>query len=261
MHVRAVARRSRPDRHRQLPGRLLEGQAVLGWEPHDRVRRRDRGAPSPSTASTRGPRRRPEPAPSPLHVDAFLAAVAAGARLGHRAARAESSTALRARAGDCLLGAPPRRGGVAAGAAALQLALAALGVGPGDEVIVPAFTAVPTASAVCAVGAVPVPVDVDADTAAIDPTPSAAALTGRTRAIVPCTSTAGRRRRAARELGVPVVEDAAQAHGALAGRHRRGRGLPLLPDQERRRHRRRRRRRRPTTPSSREPCAACASTA
>ena len=50
---------------------------------------------------------------------------------------------------------------VASGTEALRLALVALGVGPGDEVIVPAFTAVPTAAAVCATGAVPVFVDVD----------------------------------------------------------------------------------------------------
>ena len=58
--------------------------------------------------------------------------------------------------------------GVSSGAGAIELALAALGIGPGDEVIVPAFTAVPTASAVCAVGATPVAVDVDIDTALID---------------------------------------------------------------------------------------------
>ena len=51
--------------------------------------------------------------------------------------------------------------GVSSGAAAIQLALEALGIGTGDEVIVPAFTAVPTVSAVCATGATPVPVDVD----------------------------------------------------------------------------------------------------
>ena len=50
---------------------------------------------------------------------------------------------------------------VSSGAAALQLSLAVLGIGPGDEVIVPAFTAVPTAAAVRATGAVPVWVDVD----------------------------------------------------------------------------------------------------
>ena len=63
---------------------------------------------------------------------------------------------------------------VASGTEALRLALRALGVGPGDEVIVPAFTAVPTAAAVCATGASPVFVDVDRDTATLDPRHAAA---------------------------------------------------------------------------------------
>jgi dTDP-4-amino-4,6-dideoxygalactose transaminase len=106
---------------------------------------------------------------------------------------------------------------VGSGASGLQLALAALGVGPGDEVIVPAFTAVPTASAVCAVGAVPVPVDVDPGTAALDPDAVAPAMTARTRAII-VVHLYGRPAPVAPLLafGVPVVEDAAQAHGALA---------------------------------------------
>ncbi len=75
--------------------------------------------------------------------------------------------------------------GVSSGAGAIELALAALGIGPGDEVIVPAFTAVPTVSAVCAVGATPVVVDVDVDTALIDVGRALDAVTERTRAIVP----------------------------------------------------------------------------
>jgi len=102
---------------------------------------------------------------------------------------------------------------VASGAAAIQLALAALGIGPGDEVVVPALTAVPTASAVCATGAVPVIADVDALTAALDPGEAAAAVTDRTRAVVPVHLYG---RPAPRpDIGVPVVEDAAQAHGAV----------------------------------------------
>ncbi len=103
--------------------------------------------------------------------------------------------------------------GTASGAAALQLALVALGIGPGDEVIVPALTAVPTASAVCATGAVPVPVDVDAVTGTIDPAAAAAACTRRTRAVIPVHLYG--RPADIPDLGVPVVEDAAQAHGAL----------------------------------------------
>ncbi len=106
--------------------------------------------------------------------------------------------------------------GVSSGASGLQLTLAALGVAAGDEVIVPAFTAVPTASAVCAVGARPILVDVDPDTAALDVAAARAAVTERTRAII-VVHLYGRP--AAVDLllalGVPIIEDAAQAHGAL----------------------------------------------
>jgi dTDP-4-amino-4,6-dideoxygalactose transaminase len=102
---------------------------------------------------------------------------------------------------------------VASGTEALRLSLVALGVGPGDEVIVPAFTAVPTAAAVCAAGATPVPVDVEPATATIDPDAARAAVTERTRAVVPVHLYG--RPAALPDLGLPVVEDAAQAHGAL----------------------------------------------
>jgi dTDP-4-amino-4,6-dideoxygalactose transaminase len=106
--------------------------------------------------------------------------------------------------------------GVGSGTDALVLALRAAGIAAGDEVLVPAFTAVPTVAAVCTVGATPVPVDVDAATAAIDPDAARAALTERTRAVVP-VHLYGRPCDLAplRALGVTVVEDAAQAHGAL----------------------------------------------
>ncbi len=106
--------------------------------------------------------------------------------------------------------------GVASGTDALALALASSGVRAGDEVIVPAFTAVPTVAAVCAVGATPVPVDVDEETAAIDPAAARAALTSRSRAVVP-VHLYGRPAEVDElaALGLVVVEDAAQAHGAL----------------------------------------------
>jgi len=106
--------------------------------------------------------------------------------------------------------------GVSSGAGAIELALAALGIGPGDEVIVPAFTAVPTASAVCAVGATPVAVDVDVETALIDVDRALDAVTTRTRAIVP-VHLYGRPADLSplREAGLAIVEDAAQAHGAV----------------------------------------------
>jgi dTDP-4-amino-4,6-dideoxygalactose transaminase len=106
--------------------------------------------------------------------------------------------------------------GVASGTDALRLTFLALGLGPGDEVLVPAFTAVPTAAAVCAAGATPVFVDVDPDTAGIDPLAAARAVTERTRAVV-AVHLYGRPVPLP-DLGIPVVEDAAQAHGALDAR-------------------------------------------
>ncbi len=103
--------------------------------------------------------------------------------------------------------------GVASGTDALRLSFTALGIGRGDEVLVPAFTAVPTAAAVCAAGATPVFVDVDPDTATLDPERAKAALTERTRAIVPVHLYG--RPAVIPDLGLPVVEDGAQAHGAL----------------------------------------------
>ncbi|MEO6653296.1 MAG: DegT/DnrJ/EryC1/StrS family aminotransferase [Ilumatobacteraceae bacterium] len=104
---------------------------------------------------------------------------------------------------------------VSSGASALQLGLAALGVGPGDEVIVPAFTAVPTASAVAVLGAAPVFVDVDPATACLDGDRVDAAVTPLTKAIVvvhlygyPAPLP---------ETSLPVVQDAAQAQGAIEG--------------------------------------------
>jgi dTDP-3-amino-3,4,6-trideoxy-alpha-D-glucose transaminase len=103
--------------------------------------------------------------------------------------------------------------GVSSGTDALRLSLVALGVGPGHEVIVPAFTAVPTAAAVCATGAVPVFADVDGDTALLDEASARAALTERTRAVIPVHLYG--RPATLPDLGVPVVEDAAQAFGAV----------------------------------------------
>ena len=106
--------------------------------------------------------------------------------------------------------------GVASGASALQLALSAAGIGPGDDVLVPALTAVPTASAVIAAGATPVAVDVDPDTACVTPELLEPARTERTRAAI-----------VVHLYGFPaelpvaggefvVIEDAAQAMGALS---------------------------------------------
>lgn len=112
---------------------------------------------------------------------------------------------------------------VGSGATAIQLGLAALGVGLGDEVLVPAFTAVPTASAVCALGAVPVPVEVDPATAAMDLDAARRAVTERTTAVVP-VHLYGRPAPLPTDLaalGLPILEDAAQAHGAVGPAHGR----------------------------------------
>jgi dTDP-4-amino-4,6-dideoxygalactose transaminase len=101
---------------------------------------------------------------------------------------------------------------VASGASALQLVMAARGIGPGDEVLVPALTAVPTAAAVCAVGATPVFVDVD-DDACIDGAAAAAAVTERTKLAI-VVHLYGRPG-VLPAVGVDVLEDAAQSHGAL----------------------------------------------
>ncbi|MDO5051752.1 MAG: DegT/DnrJ/EryC1/StrS family aminotransferase [Pseudoclavibacter sp.] len=109
---------------------------------------------------------------------------------------------------------------VASGTAALQLALLAAGVGPGDEVVVPAFTFAATAAAVRLSGAVPVFVDVEQTTLCIDPDAAEAAITPRTAAIVPVhlyghPADANRLAGLARRRGLLLLEDAAQAH--LAG--------------------------------------------
>ena len=109
--------------------------------------------------------------------------------------------------------------GVANGLDALVLALRALDIGEGDEVIVPAHTFVATWLAVSAVGATPVPVEPDVTTFNIDPSRIEAAITGRTKAIMPVhlygqPADLDPILTLARKHGLSVVEDAAQAHGA-----------------------------------------------
>ena len=109
--------------------------------------------------------------------------------------------------------------GVANGLDALILALKALDVGPGDEVIVPSNTYIASWLAVSAVGAKPAPVEPDAATHNIDPARIAAAVTPATKAILPVhlygqPAALDPILALARELELFVVEDAAQAHGA-----------------------------------------------
>src|SRR5918992_1284676 len=105
--------------------------------------------------------------------------------------------------------------GVANGTDALTIALRALGVGPGDEVVMPSFTFYATAEAAILAGATPVFCDIDPDTFCVTPETVRAALTPRTKAIVPVHLFGNVAPvPELRELGVPVVEDAAQAAGA-----------------------------------------------
>jgi len=110
--------------------------------------------------------------------------------------------------------------GVASGLDGLRLSLGALGVGPGDEVIVPAMTFIATFEAVAQVGAAPVPADVNPDDVGLNPDAVAAAITRRTKAIVPVhlygqMADMNSLRRLAAVHDLAVVEDAAQAHGAV----------------------------------------------
>src|SRR5262249_30044760 len=105
------------------------------------------------------------------------------------------------------------------GTAALEVTMSALGIGPGDEVIVPDFTFVATASAVLYAGAMPVMVDVSPETWCIDPQLVEAAVSSRTKAVVAVhmgghpadldTLTA-----LAKRKGLLLVEDSSHAHGS-----------------------------------------------
>ena len=109
---------------------------------------------------------------------------------------------------------------VNSGTTALHLALATLGIGPGDEVLVSTLTNMATFFAVLYQGGVPVPIDIETDTWNLDPTLLEARVTSRTKAIIvvhlfghpvdmdPVMDVAGRH-------GLAVIEDAAEAHGAL----------------------------------------------
>lgn len=114
--------------------------------------------------------------------------------------------------------------GVSSGAAGLHLALIALEIGPGDEVIVPSFTFVAVANAVRYVGATPIFADIDGESLNLDPERVEAAITAKTRALI-AVHTFGRpaQMNALREIAaryrLKVIEDACEALGAeIAGR-------------------------------------------
>jgi dTDP-4-amino-4,6-dideoxygalactose transaminase len=117
--------------------------------------------------------------------------------------------------------------GVASGTDAVELALRAAGVGPGDEVITVAHTAVATVCAVERAGATPVLVDIDPVTYTMDPQAAAAAITPRTKALVPVhlyghPADLHALEHVARRHCLALIEDCAQAHGARFGDRRVG---------------------------------------
>ena len=117
------------------------------------------------------------------------------------------------------------------GTAALRVAFRALGVGLGDEVIVPPYSFIATASAALEIGAFPVFADIDPQTYLLDPAAAEAAITPRTKAIVPvhvagCPADLDAFRSLATRHGLGLLEDAAQAHGA----HWDGRSVGALGD-------------------------------
>src|SRR5436309_5265024 len=110
--------------------------------------------------------------------------------------------------------------GVGSGTDALQLAIRALGISSGDEVITVSHSFFATVEAILYANARPILVDIDEKTMLIDAAAVAAAITPRTKAIIPVhlygrTVDAGPLRRLAQDRNIAVIEDAAQAHGAL----------------------------------------------
>ncbi|MFC0593449.1 DegT/DnrJ/EryC1/StrS family aminotransferase [Ottowia pentelensis] len=146
-------------------------------------------------------------------IDAGIARVLAHGQyiLGPEVAELEEKLAAYTGARHCI--------SVANGTDALQIALMALGVGSGDEVITPGFTYIATAETVALLGARPVYVDVDPRTCNLDPALLAAVITPRTKAIIPvslygqCADYDAINAIAAQH-GIPVIEDAAQSFGA-----------------------------------------------
>ena len=117
--------------------------------------------------------------------------------------------------------------GVNSGTDALYLALSALNIGPGDEVIVPTFTFIATALCVSYTGATPVFVDIEEQTYNIDPAKFKAAITKRTKAIIPVhiygqSADMKEIQDICKKYNIKIVEDACQAHGSTYGGKKAG---------------------------------------
>lgn len=113
------------------------------------------------------------------------------------------------------------------GSSALQIALEALGVGFGDEVIMPALTWIATATAILKVNALPIFVDSDKNTYCMDASKIEATITEKTKAIVVvhlmcCMVNMDEVMRISQKYNIPVIEDCAQAHGMMWNNHRAG---------------------------------------
>lgn len=137
--------------------------------------------------------------------------------LGDQVSSFEQEFAAWSGAGHCA--------GVASGTDAIELALRALGVGPGDEVVTQANTCVPTVAGIERAGATPVLCDIEPEAATIDPASLAEAIGPKTKAVIPVhlygqIGDIDAVMEAAGEL--PVIEDCAQAHGARWGEQRAG---------------------------------------
>src|SRR5690348_10258972 len=156
-------------------------------------------------------------APLRARIDAAISAVLDDERyiLGPNVAAFEQEFAAYLGAGHAI--------GVANGTDALTIALRAMGVGPGDEVVVPSFTFYASAEAIPPTGATPVFCDVDPDTFCVTPDTVKAALTPRTKAVIAVHLFGNVAPvREIEALGVPVLEDAAQAAGSLSDDGRPG---------------------------------------
>ncbi len=132
--------------------------------------------------------------------------------LGRRTAELEDALKAATGAGDVIA--------CGSGTGALNLAVSALEIGPGDEVVVPAFCCQPVASSVANAGATPVFADVDPWTMVMDPQDTERCITGRTRAIMPAhvfsiMADMPAMMRIGGDHGVKVIEDAAVAQGAV----------------------------------------------